>query len=54
MPEFVRSSNRNEPACYTRGGDVTIKAKFEADKALSSSVAVLVDADNGQGAPYTL
>ena len=51
MPEFVRSSGRNEPACYTRGGDVTIKAKFEADKALSSSVAVLVDADNGQGAP---
>ena len=51
IPEFKRSSNRNEPACYTRGGDVTIKAKFEADKALSSSVDVLVDADNGQGDP---
>ncbi|MDE0298630.1 MAG: PKD domain-containing protein [Candidatus Poribacteria bacterium] len=50
-PEFVRSSGRNEPACNTRGGGVTIKAKFEADKALSSSVAVLIDADNGQGAP---
>ena len=51
IPEFKRSSNRNEPACYTRGGDVTIKVKFEADKALSSSVDVLVDADNGQGDP---
>ena len=51
IPEFKRSSNRNEPACYTRGGDVTIKAEFEADKSLSSSIAVLVDADNGQGDP---